>query len=188
MFSAAFSKTVVFENAAQGVALGGTGWRLILARQQDGLIGEVEADLVQREVGEFDLLGEHHAVITVVTGEGCGLVGRNGQAPNLEFFGGDGRLRLVEGDFVDQPVSSAMLSDILRALGIEDIAGQAVTEPLFAAGEVGQVGFGKGFRCHFSAPVFVTPTAGATVTRAEANRLTFTPPTRERSEWSGLGV
>ena len=45
-FGGLFSKTVVFENAAQGVALGGTGRRLILARQQDGLIGEVEADLV----------------------------------------------------------------------------------------------------------------------------------------------
>lgn len=101
--------------------MGGNCLRLILVRQKDGAVGEIEADFRKRKVGIFDLLGEHHAVIAVIASEDGGLVRINGKSPYLEFHGGNCWLGLAESDFINQPVGSAMLGDELRAFGIKDI-------------------------------------------------------------------
>jgi len=41
----------------------------------DDIVGEIEFNVVEREVGVWDLLGEDHVSVTVVTGERGGSVG-----------------------------------------------------------------------------------------------------------------
>jgi hypothetical protein len=68
--------------------------RLILARQEDRVVDEVEADLRERKVGELDLLRENDATVSVVArqhGVACGEI--DAEFPDLEFLGGDVRLR-----------------------------------------------------------------------------------------------
>ena len=69
------------------------------------------------------------------------------QFPELEFVG---RHQLVEAlrqsDFVKKPIGPAVLGHVFCAVGVEDVAGERVAIPVFAAGELRQVGLGECFR------------------------------------------
>jgi len=107
----------------------------------DDIVGEVKLDGVEWEIGVRDLFGKDHVAVTVVTGESSGVVGLNGQRPELERLVGYGLvMRLGEGDFVEKPVGAGVFGEVLRAFGVEDAAVEAMAKELFAAGELSEVG------------------------------------------------
>ncbi len=62
----------------------------ILAGQVDDTVGEIKLDRVEWEIGVRDLFGKDHVAVAVVTGESSGVVGLNGQRPELERLVGYG--------------------------------------------------------------------------------------------------
>ena len=58
----------------------------------DYVVGEVECDLFQREVGVLNVLGDHDVAVAVVAGQRRGSVGTYGEFPDLKFLGGDALL------------------------------------------------------------------------------------------------
>src|ERR1700677_5370198 len=79
----------------------------------------------------------------------------HGEFPYLKFLGGN---RLVVGlnerDFVQKPIRSAVLGNMLRAVGVENVAVNRVSIPVVAAGELRQFGFAESLRRH-DVPLFV---------------------------------
>jgi hypothetical protein len=63
----------------------GHGVRLVFARQQDDVVGEIERDFIQREVGECDPLGENDGAVAIVAREQGSVVGDD-QFPHLKFL------------------------------------------------------------------------------------------------------
>jgi len=75
------------------------------------------------------------------------VVGIHVEFPELKLLGCKELVEtLREGDFVNQPIGTGCLGDILHAVRIQNVAHHRVTIPLFAAGELDQVGFGECFR------------------------------------------
>ena len=112
-------------------------------------MGEEEANPFGREVRVRDPFREHDEVVSVLAGQHrTALFKINVQVPDLECFGGDSLFQLPERDLVDQPVGAGSIRDILGTVGEEDSADQAVTMPLFRAGELCQLGFVEGLVCH----------------------------------------
>lgn len=71
------------------------------------------------------------------SGEQGRAVGIDGERPHLKFLGGKAPVAAPgEGDFVEQPVSAALLGDILRAVGVEHIPDKGMRAPMFTAGEL----------------------------------------------------
>ena len=60
--------------------------QLILAGQVDNIVSEVELHLVQRKIGERDLLCVNDVAVAIVAEDGCAAVGTNLQLPDLELF------------------------------------------------------------------------------------------------------
>ena len=97
------------------------GFVLILTGQVDDVVGEIELDGVEREIGVRDLFAKDHISVAIVTGESSGIVGLDGEGPNLELFGGNGLVvRLNQSDFIEEPIRFPVLSDMLCALGVEN--------------------------------------------------------------------
>ena len=129
----------------------------------DDVVGEIEGDPVQRKIRVLDLLREHEIAVAVIAGERSGPVGPYGELPELKSCGGDSLvIGLNDRDFVEKPIRSAVLGNVLRAVGVENVAVNGVPIPVFAAGELRQVVFAECLRRHV-VPLFfeVTPTAGA---------------------------
>ena len=113
----------------------------ILAGQVDDVVGEVELDRVEREIGVRDLFGKDHVSVAVVAGERGGSVRLNGEGPDLKGLIGDGLVMgLGESDFVEKPVGAGAFGEVLSAFGVEDAAVEAMAKELFAAGELREVG------------------------------------------------
>ena len=128
-------KTRASEDASAG---GG----LVLARQVDHVVGEVEGNFIQRKVRELDFFREHDVAVAVIAGQRSGPVGTHGEFPDLKFLGGNSFVvRLNDRDFIEEPIRSAMLSQVLRAVGVKDVAVDGVPIPVFTAGELLQVAF-----------------------------------------------
>ena len=84
--------------------LAATPRRSILTRQQNCVVGDVELDLVQREVRERNSLGEDSLAIAILAGEHRRMIRLHGQLPKLKFFGRNGFLEaLRERDLVEKP-------------------------------------------------------------------------------------
>lgn len=165
--------------------------RLVFAGQQDHVIREEEGDFCQREVGEAELLGINDMLVAILTDECGSSIGLHRELPVLERLSGDLRFHLSEGDFIDQPVSACGVSHIFDAIGIENVAIEGVSVPVFGSGELAQIRFfeGCGFLSHgLCSFVDVTPTAGAKVQRRK--RIAWRPYPQHGSvrEWSGQGV
>ncbi len=89
----------------------------------DHVVGKVQRDFIQREIGVLDLLGEHDIAVAIVARERGASVGTYGELPDLKFLGGDSLVvGLNDRDFIQKPVRPAMLGNMLRAVGIENIA------------------------------------------------------------------
>ena len=66
------------------------------------------------------------------------------ELPDLEFLGSDPLVvGLADGDFIEKPVGAAFVGDVFRAVGEQDVAVDAVPVPVFAAGELPEIGFGE---------------------------------------------
>jgi Xaa-Pro aminopeptidase len=63
--------------------------RLMLARQQDDIALDPNVDLIDREIGEVDVLGieDGAIIIAVIANEACAAVIHNMQSPDLKFLG-----------------------------------------------------------------------------------------------------
>jgi hypothetical protein len=82
--------------------------------------------------------------VAVLTGQGGRVVGIDGEFPHLKRFAGDTLVKaLGKGDFIEQPIGSAVIGNMLGAVCIQHIAHQAVPVPMLAAGELPQVACGQ---------------------------------------------
>ena len=150
-------KTRASEDASAGFALS------VLARQVDYVVGKVQFYLIQRKICVLDLLGEHDIPVSVVARKRSGSVGTYGQFPDLKFLGGDSLVvGLNDRDVVQKPIRPTVLGNVLRAVGVENVAVDPVPIPAFAAGELREVAFAQSLRRHvFASFLDVTPRAGA---------------------------
>ncbi len=144
-------KLFVTSNEKKATTLG-EPWPLfswsILAGQVDDIVGEIELDGFEREIGVRDLFAKDHVAVAIVAGEGGGFVGPDGEVPNLELFGGDVLIvGLNQGDFVEKPVGSGVFGEILSAFGVENASVEGMAKPLFAAGELREVGGAERLVC-----------------------------------------
>ena len=111
----------------------GPAGRSVFAGKHDGLVGDIERERGEREIGEGDALGVNDVAVAVVARQASGTVFGNCQLLMLEGFGGDlGAGALGEGYFVQKPVSASFFGHELRAIGVEDGTGEAVAVKVFA--------------------------------------------------------
>ncbi len=107
----------------------------------DDVVGEIELDGVEREIGVRDLFAKDHVSVAVVTGEGGGFIGPDSECPNLELFGGDILVVwLNQSDLVEKPIRPPVFGDILCALGVENASIDRMPVPPFCSGELREVG------------------------------------------------
>jgi hypothetical protein len=115
----------------------------------DHVVGEVQCDLIQRKVGVLDVLSEHDIAVAIVARKRVGSVGTYGEFPDLKFLGSN---RLVVGlndrDFVEKPIRSTALANVLRAVGVENVAVDPVPIPAFTAGKLREIAFAESLRRH----------------------------------------
>jgi hypothetical protein len=128
----------------------GDGRELALAKvfagQQDGVVGEVELDLVERKIGPVDHVCVDGMTIAVFAGEFGAAVGGDGERPKLESFGGDSFfVPPRDRDGVEKPIGSAGVGDVLRTIGEDNLAVDGMAIPVLAAGELAEIAFGECF-------------------------------------------
>jgi hypothetical protein len=71
----------------------------------DDVVGEVQGNLIQREIGVLDLLGEHDVAVAIVARKRSGSVGTYGEFPDLKFLGGNRLVvELNDRDLVQKPI------------------------------------------------------------------------------------
>lgn len=77
-----------------------------------------KTQLVERKIRERDVLRIDDVVVAVIAGEACRPVGIDRELPDLERFAGNCLLvKLHDRDGVEQPVGSALIGDVFRAVG-----------------------------------------------------------------------
>jgi len=142
----------------------------ILAWQVDDVVGEVQSDLIQRKIGVLDFLGEHDLAVAIVARKHSGSVGAYGELPDLKFLGGNSLVvGLNDRDFVQKPIRSTVLGNVLRAVGVENVAVDPVPIPVLAAGELREIVLAESLRRHVVPLLFeVIPTAGTRETTGTA--------------------
>jgi hypothetical protein len=74
----------------KGPPAGGPSPGSVLARQQDGLVGEIELDLGQRKIRVLDRLAVDGLAVPVLAGERRRVAGLDLQLPELKLLAGDG--------------------------------------------------------------------------------------------------
>ena len=89
----------------------------------DHVVRKVQCDFVQRKICILDLLREHNVPVAIIASNRSGSVVTYGEPPDLKFLGGN---RLVVGlndrDFVQKPIRPTVLGNVLRAVGVENVA------------------------------------------------------------------
>jgi len=143
------------ENPRQRGCLARVSRRSVLARQVDYPVGEIQRDFIQRKIGVLNLLGEHDVAVAIIAGERSGSVGTYGEFPDLKFLGGNSLVAgLNDRDFVQKPIRSTVLGNVLRAVGVKNVAVNPVPIPIFAAGKLREIAFAESLRRH-GVPLFV---------------------------------
>ena len=106
----------------------------------DHIVGEVQRDFIQRKIGALDLLGEHDIAVAIVARKRSGSIGTHGELPDLKFLCGDSLVvGLNDSDFIQKPIRSAVLGNVLRAVGVENVAVDPMPIPMFTAGELREI-------------------------------------------------
>ena len=89
-------------------------------------------DFWRRKIGVVKGLREDHVIVAILHGDRAGVVGIDGEFPDLKrllrhaYYRGVGS----ELDFVEKPVGAAFVGDVLRAVCEKDVSGtQRVTIP-----------------------------------------------------------
>jgi hypothetical protein len=110
------------------------------------------------------------------------LVGLYGEFPDLKLLGGDTPVEgLNDRDFVQKPIRSAVLGNVLRAVGVENVTIDPVPIPVVAASELLEIAFAESLRRHvFASFLEVSPTAGA----REATGTAALKARRHRQLWN----
>jgi hypothetical protein len=100
----------------------------------------------------------------------------------LKFPGGNSLVvGLNDRDFVQKPVCATVLGNVLRAVGVENVAVDPVPIPGFAAGKLREVACAESLRRHGVRLSFeVTPRAGA----REATGTAALKARRQRQPWN----
>src|ERR1019366_7458865 len=115
----------------------------------DHVVGEVQGDFIQRKIGVLDVLREHDVAVAIVARKRSGSVGTYGELPDLKFLGGDSLVvGLNDRDLVEKPIRSAVLGNMLRAVGVENVAVDRVAIPSVSAGELREIAFAESLRRH----------------------------------------
>ena len=97
----------------------------------DHVVGEVQGDFIQWKIGVLDFLGEHDVAVAIVARKRSGSVGMYGELPDLKFLGGDSLVvGLYGSDFIQKPIRPAVLGNMLRAVGVENVAVDPVPIPI----------------------------------------------------------
>ena len=80
----------------------------------------------------------------------------------MKFFGGNGLVvRLNDRDFVQKPIRSAVLGNMLRAVGVENVAVDPMPIPIVTPGELREIAFAESLRRHVvPLSIEVTPRRG----------------------------
>jgi putative SOS response-associated peptidase YedK len=111
--------------------------------------GKVQRDFIQREICVLDLLSEHDVAVAIVARERSASVGTYGELPDLKFLGGNSHVVVLnDRDFVQKPIRSAVLGNVLGAVGVENVRVDLASIPVFAAGELREVAFAESLRGH----------------------------------------
>ena len=80
----------------------------------DYIVGEIQRDLIQREIRVLDLLGEHDVAVAVAARKRSGSVGTYSEIPDLKFLGGKSLVvGLNDRDFVQKPIHPTALGNVL---------------------------------------------------------------------------
>ena len=107
---------------------------------------------LEREVGEGDALLIDERPVSVFAGQHRRAVCSDNKLPELEAFCRHAADQLHADDFIDQPVSAAMLGDVPHAVSVEQLAIECAAIPLLRAGKLSEVLRGErgcGWRaCH----------------------------------------
>ncbi len=112
---------------------------LVFARQQDDAIGVPKGDAGLRKIREGYFLREDVGAIAILAGK-SGPASLHLELPDLEGLRPDDRKAdLCECDFVEQPIGSRVVGDVLCALCIGDAPVQRVPVPFFRAGKLLQL-------------------------------------------------
>jgi hypothetical protein len=115
----------------------------------DDVVGEVQGDFIQREIGVLDLLREYDIAVAIVARKRSGSVGTYGELPDLKFLGGNSlAVELSDRDFVQKPIRSTVLGNMLRAVGVENVPVDSVPIPILAARKLREVAFAESLRRH----------------------------------------
>ena len=81
----------------------------------DDVVGEVQGNFIQREIGVLDLLGEDDVAVAIVARKRSGSGGTYGEFPDLKFLGGNSLVvGLNDRDFVQKPIRPAVLGNVVR--------------------------------------------------------------------------
>ena len=115
----------------------------------DDVVGEIQGNFIQREIGVLDVLGEHDIAVAIVARKRSGSVETYGEFPDLKFLGGNSLVvGLNDRDLVQKPICSTVLGNVLCAVGVENVAVDSVPIPVFAASELREVAFAESLRRH----------------------------------------
>jgi len=152
----------------------------------DDVVSEVQGDLVQREIGVLDFLGEDDIAVAIVARKRRGPVGTYGEFPDLKFLGGNSLIvGLNDRDLVEKPICSTALGNMLCAVGVENVAVDSVLIPILAARKLREVAFAESLRRHVVPLSFeVTPAAGA----REATGTAALMAQSHRQSWNKCGA
>src|SRR5215468_752950 len=91
----------------------------VFPRQQDHVVGEVECDFRERKIGVVELLPINLSAVAVLANDGAAMLAVDCEFPDLKRLGAD-RLfvPLRNGNDVEQPVSAAMLGNVLGSIRV----------------------------------------------------------------------
>jgi len=116
----------------------------VFARKENHVPGEVESDLVQRKVREFNPLREADVRVPIIACKQSCSVFLDLQVPDLKLFEFDCPDGLSESNLIEEPIGSAFLRDVFNAISEGDVPNDSVAVPCFRAGELLKVFF---FEC-----------------------------------------
>src|SRR3954453_23631680 len=129
---------------AKGAALACGPFVSVFARQIDRVVGKPERDLNRRKIGKRNLFRVDGVIVAVSAAQGGRVVGIDLQGPHLKSLGHHALvMALRQSDFIQQPVSAALVGNIFRPVCAGNARVQPEAIPMLAAGEVPQIGFGE---------------------------------------------
>jgi len=92
----------------------------VLARQQDDIVLDPNCDLIERDIGEIDVLGiDDGAIIAAfIANEARAPVVHDVKSTDLKLLDPNFRVELQASDLVEQPIGSGLFGEILHAVRV----------------------------------------------------------------------